>query len=515
MAPSAAHTADGILPPIDLKAIRPFWKRRNGILLYFLLTSSLFTSAALGIDGSMTNGMQVLPTWQERFGHPTGSKLGFFGASNAIGGVIPFLTLSWMGDKFGRRVPTALGSLVIIIGVLIEFFATSLNMYIGGKMVLGFGSGLVQMTAAVLVTELSHPKERVQVTTFYNTSIVLGYVIGAWATYGCFRIPNQWSWRLPTLIQIVPSAYQLALIFFSPESPRWLVAKGRKEEAREILVKYHGECDPGSPVVAFEFAEIQEVIAKEAEQNMTWKEFFSSVPNLKRIGLCFATAVFSQSSGNLLVSNYLTQILKDTGVNADKDITLVNGMVTLWQYMVALTVTAIIDKFKRRTFFLVGSGGVVVTFVVWTIAAQQYLEKNSLAAGRVVLACIFIFQAFYTFAWTNLVVTYPLEVVTYQMRAKTWAFVLLTIQVASIFGGYVNPIGLENIGWKFYIYYCVWVTIIFLVVYFFFVETAGPTLEELAYLFDGAEAKMNIMHATKGIENSAAHMEETPGQKLV
>ncbi|KAG8427385.1 hypothetical protein J3459_006725 [Metarhizium acridum] len=490
MAPSAAHTADGILPPVDLKAIRPFWKRRNGILLYFLLTSSLFTSAALGIDGSMTNGMQVLGTWQERFGHPT-------------------------GDKFGRRVPTALGSLVIIVGVLVEFFATSLNMYIGGKMVLGFGSGLVQMTAAVLVTELSHPKERVQVTTFYNTSIVLGYVIGAWATYGCSRIPNQWSWRLPTLIQIVPSAYQLALIFFSPESPRWLVARGRKEEAREILVKYHGECDPNSPVVAFEFAEIQEVIAKEAEQNITWKDFFSSVPNLKRIGLCFATAVFSQSSGNLLVSNYLTQILKDTGVKADKHITLVNGMVTLWQYIVALTVTAIIDKFKRRTFFLVGSGGVVVTFVVWTIAAQHYLEKDSLAAGRVVLACIFIFQAFYTFAWTNLVVTYPLEVVTYQMRAKTWAFVLLTIQVASIFGGYVNPIGLENIGWKFYIYYCVWVTVIFLVVYFFFVETAGPTLEELAYLFDGAEAKMNIMHATKRIKDSAAHMEEKPGQKLI
>lgn len=463
----------------------------------------------------MTNGMQVLPTWQERFGHPTGSKLGFFGASNAIGGVIPFLTLSWMGDKFGRRMPTALGSLIIIIGVLIEFFATSLNMYIGGKMVLGFGSGLVQMTAAVLVTELSHPKERVQVTTFYNTSIVLGYVIGAWATYGCFRIPNQWSWRLPTLVQVVPSAYQLSLIFFSPESPRWLVAKGKNEEAKAILVKYHGECDPHSPVVAFEYAEIQEVIAREAEQNITWREFFSSIPNLKRIGLCFATAVFSQSSGNLLVSNYLTQILKDTGVKADKDITLVNGMVTLWQYIVALTVTVIIDKFKRRTFFLVGSGGVVVTFIAWTIAAQQYLENNSIAAGRVVLACIFIFQAFYTFAWTNLVVTYPLEIVTYQMRAKTWAFVLLTIQVASIFGGYVNPIGLENIGWKFYIYYCVWVTIIFIIVYFFFVETAGPTLEELTYLFEGEDAKIQMMQATKGIDDSATHVEENGEQKSV
>jgi MFS family permease len=184
---------------------------------------------------------------------------------------------------------------------------------------------------------------------------------------------------------------------------------------------------------------------------MTWKDFFSSVPNLKRIGLCFATAVFSQSSGNLLVSNYLTQILKDTGIEDDKDITLVNGMVTLWQYIVALTVTVLINRFKRRTFFLIGSGGVLVVFISWTIAAQQYLEHDSLAAGRVVLACIFLFQAFYTCAWTNLIVTYPLEIVTYQMRAKTWAFVLLTIQVASIFGGYVNPVGLENIGWKFYI----------------------------------------------------------------
>lgn len=455
----------------------------------------------------MTNGMQVLPTWQERFGHPTGSTLGFFGASNAIGGVIPFLTLSWMSDAWGRRVPTALGSLVIIVGVIVEFFATSLNMYIGGKIVLGVGSSLIQMGAPVLVTELSHPKERVQVTTFYNTSIVLGYVVGAWVTYGCFRIPGQWSWRLPTLIQIAPSAYQLVLIFFCPESPRWLIAKGRMEKAREILVKYHGEGDPRSDLVEFECAEIQQAISSEAEQNITWRAFFSSLPNLKRIGLCFATAVFSQSSGNLLVSNYLTQILKDTGVNDEKDITLVNGMVTLWQYIVAITVTLIIDRFKRRTFFLVGSGGTLVTFICWTIAAQQYLEKGSLPAGRVVLACIFIFQAFYTFAWTNLVVTYPLEIVTYQMRAKTWAFVLLTIQVASIFGGYVNPVGLQNIGWKFYIYYCVWVAFVFIIVYFFFVETSGPTLEELAYLFEGKGAK-EMAERLHDIEEKQRHHEE-------
>ncbi|UKZ76180.1 hypothetical protein TrVFT333_003877 [Trichoderma virens FT-333] len=278
MAPAAAHTADGISSPIDLASFPPFWRRKNGILLYFLLTSSLLASAALGIDGSMTNGMQVLPTWQDQFGHPEGSTLGLFGASSAIGGVIPFIFLSWISDRCGRRVPTALGSIVIIAGVLVEFFATSLDMYIGGKIVLGAGSSLIQMGAPVLVTELSHPKERVQITTFYNTSIVLGYVIGAWATYGSFRIAGSWSWKLPTLIQIIPSTYQLCLIFFCPESPRWLIAKGRMREAREILVKYHGECDPNAKVVNVECAEIEQVLAKEAQQNMTWVDFFHQIP---------------------------------------------------------------------------------------------------------------------------------------------------------------------------------------------------------------------------------------------
>ncbi|KAL2205829.1 putative MFS hexose transporter [Sarocladium strictum] len=508
MAPSAAHATEGLESPIDLDTIPPFWRRKNGILLYFLLTSSLLASAALGIDGSMTNGMQVLPEWQDTFGHPTGSTLGLFGASMAIGGVIPFIFLGWIGDKFGRRVPTAMGSVVIIAGVLVQFFAKNLMSFIAGKIVLGFGASLIQMGAPILVTELSHPKERVIVTTFYNTSIVLGYVIGAWAVFGCHKhITGPWIWKLPTLLQVIPSGYQLCLIFFCPESPRWLIAKGRIEEARAILTKYHGEENADSELVEFEYAEITKVIEEERLQNITWKAFFSSKANLKRIAICFATAIFSQSSGNLLVSNYLTQILKSTGIEDEDDITLINGMITLWQYIIAIAVTLCINRFKRRTFFLTGSGGVLVVFVAWTIAAQQYVDKGSVQAGHAVLACIFLFQAFYTCAWTNLIVTYPLEIVTYQMRAKTWAFVLLSIQAASIFGGYVNPVGLDAISWKFYIYYCIWVAMIFGIVYFCFPETAGPTLEELAYLFEGDPKQKEKAVAAIEIEETKEMLE--------
>jgi len=78
------------------------------------------------------------------------------------------------------------------------------------------------------------------------------------------------------------------------------------------------------------------------------------------------------------------------------------------------------------------------------------------------------------------------------MRAKAWSYVLLVIYTSQIFGNYVNPVGIANIGWRFYIYYCVWAAIIVLIVYFFFVETSGPTLEELALIFDGPQGDRKL-----------------------
>ncbi|KAF4549858.1 Sugar (and other) transporter-like protein 67 [Elsinoe fawcettii] len=495
MAPSASKTTDNIVSTLDLKQIPPFWKRKNGVLLYFLLTSSFFSSLASGFDGSMTNAMQFLPVWQERFNYPRGSVLGLFGASNQIGAIIPLVLIPWVGDRFGRRLPTALGAAVIVVAAIIQTFSVNLGMFIGGKAILGVGTSIVQLGAPVLVVEMCHPKERARFTSFYNTSVSLGYVIGAWVTFGSAKIAGDWQWKLPTILQAAPSVYQLALIYFSPESPRWLIAHGRDQEALESLRKWHGDGDSplGAEVVRVQYDEIKVALAYEAENKVSWRRFFSGRGNFRRILLCTAVGCFSQTTGNLLVSNYLPPILRDTGITDVTDTTLINGGVTLWSYIVGLSVATFIDKLPRRTYFLTGSGGVVVVFIAWTIAAQQYVDTTSLAAGRFVVAAVFLFQTFYTIAWLNLVVTYPMEILPYNLRAKGWSYVLLIIFVSGIFGNYINPIGIGNLGWRFYIYYCVWVTVIFAFVYFFFVETRGPSLEELAFLFE--KEKMPVAKA--------------------
>ena len=113
-------------------------------------------------------------------------------------------------------------------------------------------------------------------------------------------------------------------------------------------------------------------------------------------------------------------------------------MITLWAYLVSIAVVFVMDTFRRRTFFLIGCGGLLVVLISWTIASERLVVYGSLAAGRFVIACIFLYQAFYTLAWLNLVVTYPLELVTYQMRAKALAYVLLVIYVSQIFGNYAT-----------------------------------------------------------------------------
>ena len=114
-----------------------------------------------------------------------------------------------------------IGSVLVVLGALVQTWSSSLGMFIGGKILLGCGVTTVQLGAPVLVAELSHPKERATVTTFYNSSIYLGYVVGAWITFGIIKLDSQWQWKIPTLLQIVPSCYQIALIWFCPESPRW------------------------------------------------------------------------------------------------------------------------------------------------------------------------------------------------------------------------------------------------------------------------------------------------------
>lgn len=157
------------------------------------------------------------------------------------------------------------------------------------------------------------------------------------------------------------------------------------------------------------------------------------------------------------------------------------------------------------------------SFVVWTICSARYTIAGNKAAANAVIAMIFIYYLCYNSAWSGLLLGYTTEILPYNIRAKGLTVMFLCVDLALFFNQYVNPIALENLGWKYYIFYCAWLGVELAVVWFFYIETRNTPLEEIAKHFDGDNAvvaggaashKGAQLAAEMGLEGTVQQIEE-------
>ena len=124
---------------------------------------------------------------------------------------------------------------------------------------------------------------------------------------------------------------------------------------------------------------------------------------LWRAFICVCCGVFSQTSGNGLVSSYLPEILASAGITQTKTVTLINGCNSIWSWLVAIICALLTPRLRRRTTFLTGMAAMLTFFVGWTIAQARYDITGVQGAGYAVLALIFLNNAAYSYCWLFLV----------------------------------------------------------------------------------------------------------------
>jgi hypothetical protein len=307
-------------------------------------------------------------------------------------------------------------------------------------------------------------------------------------------VASSWSWRLPSALQAVSSVLQLSLIFLSPESPRWLVYNDRREEAKQILIEYHGMGDKNSELVRFEMAEIDHALELENSQSVTsWKEWFRTPANRYRLFIITTLGFIMQWCGNSLVSYYLHLVLNSIGITRTKTQLLINGGITINSFFWGNFWSMFFDRIGRRPVFLIGMTGMFCAFLVLTILTgiNQGQHFASDTMGRATVAMIFIFFIFYKMPGP-MVDSYIAEVSPYELRAKAFVVKQFGDAGANLFSGYVNPIALAAIGWKYYIVWCCVLISNFLIIFFFYPETKHLSLEEVGQIFDGSQSNQKM-----------------------
>lgn len=270
------------------------------------------------------------------------------------------------------------------------------------------------------------------------------------------------------------------------------------------MSKYHGGSVAGSeghsPLVNRELSEIVHTIRMEKEAKRTgWNALIATPGNRKRLIICICVGGFAQWNGIGIVSYYLSLVLNTIGITSTYDQTLINGLLQIFNFAAALSAAFLVDRLGRRTLFLWSSIGMLVSYIVWTACSAVNSETGSKPAGIVVVVCLFTFFFHYDIAWTPLLFGYPTEILPYSIRSKGVAVELFSIYGSLVIAAFCNPIGIENIGWKYYIVFVCFLVVFLPVVYFYFPETKGRSLEEIAVIFDGPGAL--DMSQVKGGEN--------------
>ncbi|EAW16682.1 putative MFS sugar transporter [Aspergillus fischeri NRRL 181] len=488
----------------------PWYKKPNLRYLYLILfPACMGIEITSGFDSQIINTVQIVYTWNKYFGHPTGAVVdgkpkyeieanlkGFLGAAYSLGAIISLPFVPWVNQRFGRRWTIVFGSCISLVGALLQGFANGVGMYVVARMVLGFGIPFCIVAGSSLLGELGYPKERPILTSLFNSSYFIGQIIAASVGLGTVTIKTDWAWRIPSLLQIAPAMVQIVFVFLLPESPRYLISKDRHEEAFDILTKYHAEGDRSSVIVRAEIAQIQRTIKLELEEaKQTWWDMFRTAGMRRRLLISAFLGLFTQWSGNTLISYYLSDLLEMVNITDGVVKSKINIGIACWGLVCGTTLALTAPRFKRRTMYLTCACSLLCVYVAWTISMERFLATHAKAAAILTIFFIFCYSPAYNLGYNALTYTYLVEIFPYFGRSRGLSWFQFYGRGATFFATYVNPVGLKNIGWKWLLVYCCWLAFEVAFIYLLFPETSGRTLEELSFMFEGKEKANEVAAA--------------------
>ncbi|KAI1796243.1 general substrate transporter [Ganoderma leucocontextum] len=400
----------------------------------------------------------------------------FIVAIYEIGCLIGALSNLWVGDWLGRRRTIVLGGIIMIIGAILQTTSYSYAQMVVARIVTGLGNGLNTSTVPSYHAECSPASRRGSLIMIEGSLITFGVMISFWLS------GSSAQWRVPIALQIVLALMMIVGIFFLPESPRWLAKHGRNAEALAVISALDGKphTDEG---VHQTYHAIREAVAAEThfgEDSSPLREIFTGgrSQNFRRAFLGVVIQCFQQITGINIITYYATLLFERLGID-DVKARIVAACNGTEYFLASLIAIFLIDRIGRRPLMLFGAIGQTITMVL--LAVLGSIDTSGTQVASAVL--LFVFNSFFAVGWLGMTWLYPAEIVGLRIRAPANAFSTASNWTFNFMVVMVTGPSFNNISWGTYIVFACLNGFIIPIVYFFFPETAGRSLEDMDVIF--------------------------------
>ena len=439
---------------------------RNSLYLYFICLIATMGGLMFGFDVAIISG--AVPFIQPYFGWNE-LQLGWGVSSLLVGAIIGAFGSGVLSDIYGRKKILIFTALFFAVSCTFTALASSSFIFISARLFGGLAVGAASVLSPMYVAEVAPPKNRGMLVAIYQLAIVLGILCSYTINYGLHNIDNNWRWMFAT--GIVPSVLFFVGLFFIPESPRWLFKAGRRTESLKVLTRIGGES-----LAKAEIVEIAESL-KGDSTTVSLSELFR--PSSRKVMIVgFFLAVLVQISGINTIVDYAPKILLAAGVEINNAL-LQTSLVGLINFIFTFVAILFIDKIGRRSLYLIGSMGMVITLLM--LALSFYFKME----GIFTLICILSFIAFFASCIGPVFWTLVSEIFPNRIRGKALAFASFTQWIFNFLVVLLFPHFLASIGGaKTFLFLAFMSLLQWLFTYFYVPETKGKSLEEIEQIWN-------------------------------
>ena len=367
------------------------------------------------------------------------------------------------GDVFGARNCLRAIAFMYVVSGIGSFLAPSLPILIISRVLGGLAIGASSVLAPTYLAEIAPAKNRGALVGMFQLNIVAGILVAYLSNYviGTLNLgDDEWRWKFG--VTVVPSLILCLLLFSIPNSPRWLSVKGKLDEAKKVLMNI-GVADPDAELKLYWAKHTQHTGTK---ARLSWKVYG------KPMLLAIAIAGFNQLSGINAILYYLNDIFEAAGfakVSADLQSVII-GATNLAFTLLALT---IIDRVGRKTLLLIGSVGLVASLAGTAFIQLTGTHKDYL------LWMLIVFIASFAFSQGAVIWVYISEIFPTEVRSRGQGLGSSTHWFMDAIIATAFPLVAAYSKGLPFVFFAIAMAVQFFVVWKFFPETKGVTLEDM------------------------------------